>query len=200
VSPVLTMAANTVDFGHLVGVPKSVRDFFKHRLEIAGKVSQQLHERGVKLVAGTESGFSISPHGEWHTREGQLFVDLIGLSPLEALEASTQNVADAVGIGAEIGSISTGKYADVLVVEGRVDLDFNVLGDMSRRRCLFSRGREVTTRQVPERRRLSFERVRRMTVGQLTRAVAQTSSPNELGVASATGSEDLLEEEEELWR
>jgi hypothetical protein len=74
------------------------------------------------------------------------------------------------------------------------------LGDMSRRRCLFSRGREVTTREVPERRRLSFERVRRMTVGQLTRAVAQTSNPNELGVASTKGSEDLLEEEEELWR
>jgi imidazolonepropionase-like amidohydrolase len=194
------MAANTVDFGHLVGVPESTRNFFKHRLEIAAKVSQKLRERGVKLVAGTESGFSISPHGEWHTREGQLFVELIGLTPLEALEASTQNVADAVGIGAETGSISVGKHADVLVVEGRVDLDFNVLGDMSRRRYLFSRGREVTTREVPERRRLSFERVRRMTVGQLTRAVSQTASPDELEAASSKRSDELTEEEEELWR
>ena len=200
VSPVLTMAANTAEFGHLVGVSDSTRDFFRHRLEISAKVSQKLRERGVKLVAGTESGFSISPHGEWHTREGQLFVDLIGLSPLEALEASTQNVADAVGIGAETGSISVGKRADILAVEGRVDLDFNVWGDIPGRRYMFIDGREVTTREVPERRRLSFERVRRMTVGQLTRAVSQTSQPQELQAATARASNELGEEEEELWR
>ena len=121
------MAANMAEFGHLVGITESSRKFFRERLEIGSKVARQLRERGVRLVAGTESGFSIAPHGEWHSREGQLFVDLIGLSPLEALEASTQAVADAVGIGRQTGSISPGKDADVLVVEGRVDLDFNVL-------------------------------------------------------------------------
>jgi imidazolonepropionase-like amidohydrolase len=198
-SPVLTMAANMAEFGHLVGITESSRKFFRERLDIASKVARQLRERGVRLVAGTESGFSITPHGEWHTREGQLFVDLIGLSPLEALEASTQAVADAVGIGRQTGSISPGKDADVLVVEGRADLDFNLLAEASRRRALFIRGREVTLKQIPERRKLSFERVRRMTVGQLTRELSRTVTTETS--ASASTSDELIEEkEEDLWR
>lgn len=200
-SPVLAMAANTAEYGHLVGVSESSRKFFRDRLEIASKVSRKLWERGLKLVAGTESGFSITPHGEWHTREGQLFIDYIGLSPLQALQASTQNVAEAVGIGNQTGSISEGKDADILVVEGRVDLDFNILGDLDKRRSLFLRGREVTTKSVPERRRLSFERVRRMTVGQLTQEVAHSEDEQALAAKAAHGSADLGEEEEEdLWR
>ena len=81
---------------------------------------------------------------------------------------------------------------------GRI-FDFNVLSETSRRRALFIRGCEVTLKRIPERRKLSFERVRRMTVGQLTRELSRTITTETS--ASAFASDELMEEKgEDLWR
>ena len=36
---------------------------------------------GVPFLTGTDSGFAVTPYGEWHARELELFVDDLGFTP-----------------------------------------------------------------------------------------------------------------------
>ena len=37
------------------------------------------------MMAGTDSGFAVTPYGEWHARELEIFVNDLGFTPAEAL-------------------------------------------------------------------------------------------------------------------
>jgi imidazolonepropionase-like amidohydrolase len=175
-SPVLCMAANSAAYGSLVGISEQAADFFRGRVKASAEVSRKLYDRGVALVAGSESGFGITPHGEWHFREVELLVEEVGLSPLEAIKAGTANAAAAVGLGQTTGVVAENKSADLLVVAGDLEQDIKSYGDPERRVLTYAGGRPVRAVEVEERRILSFERVRRMTTGVLTRRLAATGT------------------------
>jgi imidazolonepropionase-like amidohydrolase len=69
---------------------------------------------GVKIAFGTDTG--VSKHGQ-NAREFALLVDA-GMSPLSAIRAATVSAADLLGRSKDIGSIETGKYADIIAVAG----------------------------------------------------------------------------------
>ena len=85
-------------------------------------------DRGGRITAGTDS--PIVPYGLALHIELQLLVEA-GLSPFEALRSATLWAAEAVGVGADLGSIETGKLADLIVVEGNplenIEHSINVL-------------------------------------------------------------------------
>lgn len=76
-------------------------------------------EAGVKIAMGTDC--PVSPHGS-NLGELQLMMEC-GMSAGQALYAATQSAADCMGLGADVGSIDTGKFAD-LVITGGAPLDF----------------------------------------------------------------------------
>src|SRR6202162_3508225 len=47
----------------------------------------------VPFMTGTDSGFAITPYGEWHAKELELFVEDLGFSPAAALRAATEGNA-----------------------------------------------------------------------------------------------------------
>jgi imidazolonepropionase-like amidohydrolase len=69
---------------------------------------------GVKVAMGTDSG--VTPHGE-NLRELALMADG-GMTPAQAITATTLVAAELMGLEDELGSIEPGKRADVVVVEG----------------------------------------------------------------------------------
>ena len=69
---------------------------------------------GVKVAMGTDSG--VTPHGE-NLRELSLMADG-GMTPAQAITATTLVAAELMGLADELGSIESGKRADVVVVEG----------------------------------------------------------------------------------
>jgi imidazolonepropionase-like amidohydrolase len=69
---------------------------------------------GVKVAMGTDSG--VTPHGE-NLRELDLMAQG-GMTPAQAITATTQVAAELMGLQDELGSIEPGKRADVVVVEG----------------------------------------------------------------------------------
>ena len=79
---------------------------------------------GVKVAMGTDSG--VTPHGQ-NLRELPLMVEC-GMSPVEALVATTRTAAELLGIAEDSGTLEPGKKADVVLLQGSLD-DLDKLGD-----------------------------------------------------------------------
>jgi imidazolonepropionase-like amidohydrolase len=86
------------------------------RWPVARKIASSLHRAGVPLLAGTDAPMPrIVPGFSLHD-ELELFVDS-GMSPLEALRASTLAPASFLGIAGETGSVAVGKRADLVLLD-----------------------------------------------------------------------------------
>ena len=126
--PALTLLANIAEWGHLCGCSKPRIERNSRNFDTAIEILRYAHGQGVTLMCGTDSGFAITPFGEWHAREMEIFVTHIGMSPLEAITCGTKNAAFAVD-SANVGTLEPGKYADVLVVDGDPLKDIRILQD-----------------------------------------------------------------------
>jgi imidazolonepropionase-like amidohydrolase len=72
-------------------------------------------QAGGRVIAGTDS--PINPYALSLLLELEHFVRG-GLSPAEAIRTATAVPADAMGLGADLGTIEPGKLADLIVVDG----------------------------------------------------------------------------------
>ena len=71
------------------------------------------HKAGVQLAAGSDAG--VSPHGK-NAYELEMYVKY-GLTPAEAIKVSTVNGAKLLGMEDKLGTIESGKIADLIAVE-----------------------------------------------------------------------------------
>jgi imidazolonepropionase-like amidohydrolase len=78
---------------------------------------------GVKVAFGSDSG--TFPHGLNAREFGALRV--LGLTPLQAIQASTVSAADLLGWSDRVGTLEAGKFADIISVEGDPLSDLGVL-------------------------------------------------------------------------
>lgn len=85
--------------------------------EIRQKNARRLRECGVKVVAGTDAGAAMARFEEAINVEMEVLVGA-GWTPQEAIEAATLGSAQAIGRDREIGSLTAGKFADLVVVRG----------------------------------------------------------------------------------
>ena len=160
VAPTWTFLGNLSQFGHKVGASAAAMDLFRDEIQGTADILKRAYDAGVPFMTGSETGFSITPVGEWHAREMELFVQYLGMSPLEAITCGTRNGAIAMGMQGRVGTIEPDRLADVLVVDGDPLADIRVLGDRSRFRAVVSRGKPVDlTRPWPERKLMSDEKV-----------------------------------------
>lgn len=168
VAPVFTFLANLADHGKKVGASSTALGMFRSEMEQTGSMLRRAYDAGVPLMCGSESGFSITPYGNWHAREMEVFVEHMGLTPLEAITCGTSTSAIALGQQGEVGTIEPGRRADVLVLEGDPSADISILGDTSRFRRLFCRGQEVDLSPVPPREPLRGESTMQWSTAPLT--------------------------------
>lgn len=161
VAPTFTFLANLADHGHAVGSMTTQVDLFRGEIEATAKMLRRAHDEGVRLLCGSESGFSLTPYGHWHAREMEVFVDALGLTPVQAIQCATANGAFALKMAeGEIGVVAAGAAADLLVVDGDPTSDIRLLGDRSRFREVISRGARVDLdRPWPQRGPLPGEKV-----------------------------------------
>jgi imidazolonepropionase-like amidohydrolase len=80
-----------------------------HRASFAKAVSA-----GVKVAMGTDSG--VTPHGN-NLRELALMVEG-GMTPMQAIVATTRTAAELMGLDDELGTLEPGKRADLVVIDG----------------------------------------------------------------------------------
>lgn len=97
-------------------------------LEHMCDVLPRANRAGVKLLIGDDWGTAMTPHGEY-IKEMQLYVDEAGIPAADVLRWATKNGADAMGQGAELGTIEVGKLADLVVVRGDPTQNIALLGE-----------------------------------------------------------------------
>ena len=83
-------------------------------LDIHRETLHQALAAGVKVVAGTDAGGYV--HGD-NAREVQIMVER-GMPNMQAIQACTGWAAECVGLDQDIGTVTRGKYADLLVIDG----------------------------------------------------------------------------------
>jgi imidazolonepropionase-like amidohydrolase len=81
---------------------------------------QQLRESGAVLLIGTDAGIPMKFHSQATWNELDTWVNRLGVSPMEAIRAATYWPAVAMKADRDVGTVSEGKYADVIAVRGDV--------------------------------------------------------------------------------
>ena len=150
--PTFTFQANLADYGAAVGASAGIRELFQKEIAESAVMLKRAYDAGVPLLCGTESGFSITPYGDWHYRELEVFVNDLGLTPLEAIKAATSANAFALGLAGRTGAIENDRLADLIVIDGDVARDVTLLGDRARLRHVILNG-ELLSLPAPTPRR-----------------------------------------------
>ncbi len=99
-------------------------------------------DAGVKLVLGDDYGAAGFPHGIYG-EELEFYVKVAGIAPLEVIRWATVNGAELMGRGDDLGTVTAGKRADLLVVDGDPVSDISVLADTGRILAVMKDGRFV---------------------------------------------------------
>jgi len=110
-----------------INVPQYAIDKTKMVMEVHRDSIARAIAAGVKVAMGTDSG--VTPHGQ-NLRELEEMVGC-GMTPAQALTATTRTAAELLGVEEDRGVIEAGKRADVVIARGAA-LDITGLGQRIR--------------------------------------------------------------------
>src|SRR5215510_3096133 len=119
-----------------VGLPQSIVDDIKQSLKHPGELSYyqitplrrptlarkiaQLSDSGVVLLIGTDSGIPMNFHSQTTWRELDAWVNTFNIPAMTAIRAATYWPSVAMKVSDQVGTVSEGKYADIIAVRGDV--------------------------------------------------------------------------------
>ncbi len=84
------------------------------------KKIKQLKDAGVVLLIGTDSGIPMKFHSQSTWNEFDVWVNRFGFDPMYAIRAGTYWPSVAMGVDKDYGTVTEGKYADIIAVKGDV--------------------------------------------------------------------------------
>lgn len=127
--PTLSALATTADRGLGCGIPESAVHK-AHAMRAQHEASfKRAYRTGIPIALGTDAGTPFNHHGE-NAQELERMV-AFGMSPMDAIVAATSAAARLLGIEQSVGTIETGKVADLLIVNGDPLQRITVLRDQS---------------------------------------------------------------------
>lgn len=116
-------------------------------LALQKKLIKALNDAGVKILLGTDgsmqANFPVIPGFAVHEELREL-VDA-GLTPYQAILAGTRNAAEVLNAATEFGTVSVGKRADLILVEGNPLTD---VANAARRAGVMVRGRWIPESEI----------------------------------------------------
>lgn len=129
-----------------LGLPDSIIQDIKESIRYPGRLSyfqlnpirkptlekkiNQLKNAGAVLLIGTDSGIPMKFHSQSTWNEFDVWVNKFGFDPMYAIRAATYWPAVAMKVDKDFGTITEGKYADIIAVKGDVLRHISLLQDV----------------------------------------------------------------------
>ncbi|MCL5255322.1 MAG: amidohydrolase family protein [Gammaproteobacteria bacterium] len=125
----------TITAGKSVAERAEIPGYFPPQVEVKARTIGPLiqntfgraYQAGVKIAFGTDAG--VFDHGE-NAREFVYMVEA-GMTPMDAIMSATRHAAILLGAEDQLGTVSTGKYADLVAVSGDPLTDISILRQIS---------------------------------------------------------------------
>jgi imidazolonepropionase-like amidohydrolase len=108
---------------------KTPADFLEHDRDLGEAQRQRFTKAvraGVKMSFGTDAG--VCPYGV--AARQFAFMVKYGMTPMQAIQAATSSASDLLGKSNLLGSIKSGKYADIIAVSGDLLENIRLLEDV----------------------------------------------------------------------
>jgi len=121
-----------------IGYAEAVRMGAVSGLELMADIIPKMRRRGIRVLPGGDYGFPYNPIGR-NARDLQLFVELFGFTPVDALVAATKHGGELMGL--DVGVVKPGMLADLLLVDGDPTTDVRILQDKARIPMVMKDGR-----------------------------------------------------------
>ncbi len=124
------LSAETIaDIKASIENPKSLLyfDLTPKRKPTLKRKIEQLREAGVVLLIGTDSGIPMKFHCQSTWNELDVWVNVMGIPPMEAIRAATYWPARMMKVSDKWGTVTPGKHADIIAVRGDVLKHINLL-------------------------------------------------------------------------
>ena len=90
----------------------------------------QLMEAGIVLMIGTDSGIPMKFHSQSTWNELDVWVNEFGIDPMYAIRGATYWPSVLMGVDDDYGTVTEGKYADIIAVDGDVMRYISLLQDV----------------------------------------------------------------------
>lgn len=139
--PTLSALATTAACRPSCGIPESALTKAKAMTKQHQASFKQAHQSGIRIAMGTDAGTPFNYHGD-NAQELERMV-AFGMTPMEAILASTASAARLIGIERTVGTLKKGKEADLLVVKGDPLKQIELLRDRSKILGVMKAGRFV---------------------------------------------------------
>ena len=150
VGPTLTFPRNIIDFTqpHEPAAKKGRISDTEREYETACVNMRKAKAAGVPMMTGTDSGFAVTPYGEWHATELEIFVRDLGFTPAEALHCATSITSRFMANGRTFGALERGRLADFIAIDGSPLVNIAILQDKQRIRHVHIAGKRI---EIPAR-------------------------------------------------
>lgn len=127
VPTIVVSQVGALEFFQKIGSPQWYLDRAASVGKVHWKALQTAIDEGVNIAMGSDQ-FPFEPNEGTvaSVREIELYVDA-GMTPLRALRSATVETARLLGVEGEVGTISEGKYADLLLLESNPIADISAL-------------------------------------------------------------------------
>jgi imidazolonepropionase-like amidohydrolase len=106
-----------------IGMPEMYAKKMRDIMPVVRQNVGHAFASGVKVAFGTDA--AVYPHG-LNAHELAVYVRL-GMTPAQAIQTATVNAADLLGWSDKVGSLESGKWADLIAVDGDPLQDVTIL-------------------------------------------------------------------------
>ncbi len=117
-----------IEAGGEHGIPEYARQKARNIRKLQRANLKRAFEAGVKFAYGTDAG--VFPHG-LNGRDFPVLVKELGVTPLEAIRQATAAAAELIGIEDRVGTVTAGKWADLIAVDGNPLTDIDRMLDVA---------------------------------------------------------------------
>jgi imidazolonepropionase-like amidohydrolase len=140
--PTLSALATTAACRPSCGIPESALAKAKAMTRRHQASFKYAHQSGISIAMGTDAGTPFNYHGD-NAQELERMV-AFGMTPMEAIVASTATAARLIGIQDAAGTLTRGKEADLVVLQGNPLQQIDLLRDRDKILGVMRGGRFVS--------------------------------------------------------